>query len=62
MRLEKRKKPWVRYSKLLVESDTWSVREGMHGTGAMGLERSRTTLEGGDFERVMAWGFSHWKL
>jgi hypothetical protein len=28
----------------------------------MGLERSRTTLEGGDFERVMAWGFSHWKL
>ena len=45
-----------------MEGDTWSVREGMHGTGAMGLERSRTTLEGGDFERVMAWGFSHWKL
>ena len=62
MRLEKRKKSWVRYSKLLVESDTWSVREGMHGTGAMGLERSRTTLEGGDFERFIAWGFSHWKL
>ena len=36
-----------------MESDTWSVREGMHGTGAISLERSRTALEGGDFEREL---------
>jgi hypothetical protein len=60
--LGKRKKSWVKDSKLLVEGDTWSVREGMHGTGAMSLERSRTALEGRDFERVKARDFRDWKL
>ena len=34
----------------------------LHGTGAMSLERSRTALEGRDFERVKARGFRDWKL